>query len=122
MKKKWLKTALYLCTIYLCTMASATFVSTVGFTQYSSQNWANSPQNWQNSLNNWENNPQNWENSPQNWKNSPQNWENNPNNYGSINGIYDSDGNRIGYVVPKANGGVNYFNNNGARRAYQPGN
>jgi hypothetical protein len=108
--KTWLKTALY-----LFTTLSATFVCAVCFAQTSQQNWANSPQNWQN-------NPQNWDNSPQNWKNNPQNWQNNPNNFHSTNGIYDSDGRRIGYAVPKANGGVNYFNNDGSRRGYQSGN
>ncbi len=122
--KSWLKTALY-----LCTMLSVTFVCTVCFAQIydrnnspSSQNWANSPQNWRNSPDNWQNSSQNWENSSQNWKNSPQNWQNSANNYNNSNGIYDSYGNRTGYRVPSANGGVNYFNNDGSRRGYQPGN
>ena len=122
--KSWLKTALY-----LCTMLSVTFVCTVCFAQIydrnnspSSQNWANSPQNWRNSPDNWQNSSQNWENSSQNWKNNPQNWQNSANNYNNANGIYDSNGNRTGYRVPSANGGVNYCNNDGSRRGYQPGN
>ena len=122
--KSWLKTA-----VYLCTMLSVTFVCTVCFAQIydqnnspSSQNWANSPQNWRNNPDNWQNSSQNWQNSSQNWKNSPQNWQNSANNYNNANGIYDSSGNRIGYRVPSANGGVNYFNNDGSRRGYQPGN
>jgi hypothetical protein len=122
--KRALETALY-----LCTLASATFACTVCFGQIydqnntpSSQNWANSPQNWRNNPDNWQNSPQNWQNSSQNWKNSPQNWQNNGNNYNSTNGIYDRNGNRIGYGVPSANGGVNYFNNDGSRSGYQPGN
>ena len=122
--KRWLKTALY-----GCTMLPVTFVGTVGFAQIydqnnspSSQNWANSPQNWRNSPDNWQNSPQNWQNSSQNWKNSPQNWQNSANNYNNANGIFDSNGNRIGYGVPTANGGVNYFNNDGSRRGYKPGN
>ena len=124
-----LKTALS-----LCTMLSVTFMCTVCFAQIheqndasnpqnspSSQNWANSPQNWQNSPDNWENSPQNWQNSPDNWKNSPQNWQNSSSNYNSTNGIYDSSGNRTGYSVPTANGGINYFNNDGSPRRYQPG-
>jgi hypothetical protein len=122
--KSWLKTALH-----LCTMLSVTFVCTVCFAQIydqnnspSSQNWANSPQNWRNNPDNWQNSPQNWQNSSQNWKNSPQNWQNSGNNYNNANGIYDSNGNRIGYSVPSANGGINYFNNDGSRRGYKPGN
>jgi hypothetical protein len=118
-------------TLYLCTMLSATFVCTVCFAQTydrnnppsspSSQNWANSPQNWRNSPENWQNSSQNWDNSSQNWKNSPQNWQNSANNYYNANGIYDSNGNRTGYSVPSANGGINYFNNDGSRKGYQPG-
>jgi hypothetical protein len=114
--KIWLKTGLC-----VCTMLSATVVCTLCFAQRASQNWANRPQNWQNNPNNWQNNPQNWQNSPDNWQNNPQNWPNNLNNFSSTNGIYDGDGRRIGYGVPTANGGVNYFNNDGTRRAYQPG-
>jgi hypothetical protein len=121
--KNRLKTALY-----VCTMLSVTFVGAVCFAQTfdrnnspSSQNWANSPQNWQNSPNNWQNSSQNWENSSQNWKNNPQNWQNSANNYNNANGIYDSNGNRVGYGVPSANGGINYFNNDGSRRGYKPG-
>jgi hypothetical protein len=102
-------------------MASVTFVSTACFAQYSSQNWANSPQNWQNSPDNWQNSSQNWANSSQNWKNSPQNWQNNANNFDNSNGIYNGNGNRAGYIVPKANGGANYFDNAGRRFGYRPG-
>jgi hypothetical protein len=132
--KSWLKTAL--CS---CTMLCVTFVCTVCFAQNyipnkapnpqnspssqepSSESWANSPQNWQNSPDNWQNNSQNWQNSSQNWQNSPQNWQNSGDNYYSTNGIYDSSGNRTGYSVPTENGGINYFNNDGSRRGYQPG-
>lgn len=121
--KIWPKTILY-----FCTMQSMTFMCSVCFAQIydqrgspSLQNWANSPQNWRNSPDNWQNNPQNWANSPQNWKNNPQNWQNNANNYNSTNGIYDRNGNRLGYFVPKGDGAVNYFNNDGSRRSYQPG-
>lgn len=122
--KSPLKTALY-----LSTMLSATLVCTACFAQIydqnnspSSQNWANSPQNWRNSPDNWQNSPQNWQNRSDNWKNSPQNWQNSANNYNNANGIYDSNGNRIGYSVPTANGGINFFNNDGSRRGYKPGN
>jgi hypothetical protein len=125
--KSWLKTALYL----LCTMLSVTFARSISFAQIyeqnsaqnspSSQNWANSPQNWRNSPDNWENSSQNWQNNSQNWQNSPQNWQNSSDNFNSTNGIYDRNGNRIGYSVPTPNGGINYFNNDGSRRGYQPG-
>ena len=111
--KSWQRSALS-----FGTLASAALVCTACFAQ---QNWETSPQNWRNSPDNWQNNSQNWENSSQNWKNNPQNWQNNPGNFNSSNGIYDSNGNRIGYSVPKANGGVNYFNNDGSRRGYAPG-
>src|SRR5580700_9890249 len=104
--------------LYLWTMLSVTVMCTVCF----AQNWANGPQNWRNSPDNWQNSSQNWENSSQNWKNNPQNWQNSANNYNNANGIYESNGNRTGYRVPSANGGVNYFNNDGSRRGYQPGN
>jgi len=122
--KSWFRTALC-----LCTMLSVTFVCTFCFAQTydrnnspSSQNWANAPQNWRNSPDNWQNSSQNWQNSSQNWKNSSQNWQNSANQYDNTNGIYDSNGNRTGYSVPTANGGINYFNNDGSRRGYRPGN
>jgi hypothetical protein len=115
-------------TLRLSAMLSVIFACSAGFAQIfnqrnspSSQNWANSPQNWQNNPDNWQNSSQNWDNSSQNWKNSPQNWDNSANNYDSTNGIYDRQGNRIGYAVPGPNGNMNYFNNDGTRRAYQPG-
>jgi predicted PurR-regulated permease PerM len=128
--KTWSKT-----TLYLWTALSVTAVCTLCFAQTydqsssqspqnnspGAQNWANSLQNWKNSPDNWQNSSQNWQNSSQNWQNSPGNWQNSGNNYYNTNGIYDSNGNRIGYSVPSANGGVNYFNNNGSRRGYQPG-
>jgi hypothetical protein len=119
---------------YMCTLLSATFACTVCFAQTydqnnaprpqnspGAQNWANSPQNWRNSPDNWRNSSQNYQNSSQDWQNSPQNWKNNSNNYNSTNGIYDSNGDRTGYSVPSASGGINYFNADGSRRGYQPG-
>ena len=120
--------------LYLCTVLSTSLVCAVCFAQTydrnsasnsqsspSSQNWTNSQQNWQNSPQNWANSPQNWQNSSQDWQNSPQNWQNSNNNYNNANGIYDSRGDRTGYSVPTANGGVNYYNNDGTRQGYQPG-
>jgi hypothetical protein len=121
--KSWRKIVLYsgtvLPVIFACSMGCAqTYLQNAS---PSSQNWANSPQNWRNNPDNWQNSPQNYQNSAQDWKNSPQNWQNSANNYNSSNGIYDSAGNRVGYSVPTANGGMNYFNNDGSRRGYQPG-
>ena len=124
MWRKTGKTAL----LYSCTLLPLIFGGGASFAQTytqptspSSQNWANSPQNWKNNPDNWANSPQNYQNNSQNWKNSPQNWQNSASNYNSTNGIYDSAGNRVGYGVPTANGGVNYFNNDGSRRGYQSG-
>ena len=62
-----------------------------------------------------------WENSPNNWKNSPNNWENSPNNSSGNNGtVRNSDGSSAGYAVPKADGGVNIYDNNGNRTGYIP--
>jgi hypothetical protein len=120
--------------MYLCTVLSASFVCAVCFAQTydqnpapnpqsspSSQNWTNSQQNWTNSPQNWSNSPQNWQNTSQDWQNSPQNWQNSNNNYNNANGIYDSHGDRTGYSVPTANGGITYYNNDGSRQGYQPG-
>jgi hypothetical protein len=112
-------------------MASATGLSGACFAQTylenppgaplspSSQNWANSLQNWNNNPNNWQNSSANFQNTPQDWRNSPQNWDNSAQNYNNKNGIYDRNGNRIGYSVPRADGGVNFFDNNGRRFGYQ---
>ena len=81
----------------------------------------NSPNNWRNSPNNWNNSSDNWNNSPNNWRNSPNNWNNSPYNMNSRNGLYDGDGNRTGYAVRRPDGGVNFFDNQGRRRGYTPG-
>ena len=86
----------------------------------SSQNWENSLQNWKNNPNNWQNSSANFQNRSQDWRNSPQNWENSAQNYNNKNGIYDRNGNRIGYSVPRADGsGVNFFDNSGRLIGYQ---
>ena len=100
----WSKAALW-----SCILVSAMLATGVSFAQ-----------SWQNSPNNWQNSPNNWQNSPNNWRNSPNNWNNSPNNFNSRNGIYDNDGNRTGYAVPRADGsGVNIFNDDGGRLGYQ---
>jgi hypothetical protein len=77
-------------------------------------------QDWNSSPNNWDNSPNNWENSPNNWNNSPNNWNNSPNNFGNERIIRDVDGSVKGYAVPKANGGVNFYDNQGTRKGYLP--
>ncbi len=42
-----------------------------------------------------------WENSPYNYNNSPLNYQNSPLNTNSKNGVYDNNGNRIGYSPSK---------------------
>ena len=77
-------------------------------------------EDWNSSPNNWNNSPSNWENSQSNWNNSPNNWSNSPNNFGNTRIIRDNNGNAQGYAVPKADGGVNLFNQNGTRKGYMP--
>jgi hypothetical protein len=50
------------------------------------------------------------------------NFNNSPNNFGSINGVYDTRGNRVGYEVPAPSGVINYFDNIGNRIGYKPKN
>src|SRR5580658_955767 len=99
-------------TLNLCTLLSVAFVRTACFAQTYDQNRVPGAQNSPSSQN-WANSQQNWKNNPNNWKNSPQNWDNSGSNYNNANGIYDSNGNRAGYKVPSADGGINYFNNDG---------
>ncbi len=61
-----------------------------------------------------------WENSPLNYNNSPLNYNNSPLNYNSTNGVYDNNGNRIGYETQSPTGVTNVFDNNGNRIGYSP--
>lgn len=83
------------------------------YTEAQVTNWESSPLNYQNS-------PTNYENSPLNYQNSPMNYQNSPMNYGATNGIYNSQGNRVGYEVQAPNGVTNYFDNSGNRIGYSP--
>jgi len=38
----------------------------------------------------------------------------------SDRGIYDNEGNRSGYAIPRPDGGVSVFDNNGNRTGYVP--
>jgi hypothetical protein len=60
----------------------------------------------------------NWDNSSLNWDNNSLNWDNNSNNWDSNRIIRNPDGNATGYAVPKADGGINYFNLDGVREGY----
>jgi hypothetical protein len=69
---------------------------------------------------NWENSGKNHENTAQKWDNSPKNWDNDPRNRDSTRILYDNQGRPMGYLVPKGNGGANYFDLSGHRRGYLP--
>jgi predicted PurR-regulated permease PerM len=101
MHPKQFTLAILLCTVTVASKAQQTY------------NWNDSPQNWQNSQ-------QNWNNSSNNWNNSPSNWNNSPNNYNSTNGVFDNQGNRIGYETKSPEGVTNIFDNNGNRLGYLP--
>ena len=75
--------------------------------------------NWENNPMNYENSQLNYENSSMNYNNSPMNYENSPMNYNSDRIVRDNSGHAIGYEVPKSDGGVNYFDMQGHRQAYQ---
>lgn len=62
----------------------------------------------------------NWNDSPNNFQNSPNNWQNSANNFSANNGVYDNQGNRIGYEVRAPSGVTNVFDNNGDRIGYVP--
>ena len=96
-------------------ITAATVVGFVLTTHAQAQvtNWNNSPYNWNNSADNWNNSANNWQNSPNNWNNSPYNWN-------STNGIYDNQGNRIGYETQSPTGVTNVYDNNGNRIGYSP--
>jgi hypothetical protein len=82
--------------------------------------WFVPPPNYNSSPLNYENSGLNYENFPLNYKNSPLNYENSPMRYGNTRIIRDNSGNPLGYEVPKAGGGANYFDFNGNRIGYKP--
>ena len=67
---------------------------------------------------NWNDSPLNWQNSPQNWNNSSSNWNNSPNNWS--NGVYDNQGNRMGYQTRTPDGVTNIYDNQGNRLGFVP--
>jgi hypothetical protein len=76
---------------------------------------------WDSSPHNWKNNESNWENNSSNWKNNPHNWDNSPHKYNNDRIIRDNQGRAKGYAVPKDDGGANYYDLDGNRQGYKPG-
>jgi hypothetical protein len=74
--------------------------------------------NYNDSIYNYKNSPYNYANSPYNYENSPYNYKNSQFNYNSPNGVYDRNGNRIGYKTRTDEGVTNYFDNRGDRKGY----
>jgi sortase (surface protein transpeptidase) len=75
--------------------------------------------NWNTSTYNYKNSKDNYENSEYNYKNSPDNWSNSQYNP-ERKSICNEEGQAIGYVVPKDDGGTNIFNNEGKRIGFTP--
>jgi hypothetical protein len=76
-------------------------------------NMDNSPYNMKNSVNNMDNSSRNMQNSPYNMDNSRYNAD-------AKNGVYDNNGNRVGYKVLEKSGVTNIYDNNGNRIGYSP--
>ena len=76
--------------------------------------------NFNNSIMNFNNSASNFNNSPMNFNNSPSNFNNSPMNFNATNGVYDPNGNRIGYTTVSPQGIVNIFSNDGNRMGYVP--
>jgi hypothetical protein len=73
---------------------------------------------WENNPLNYKNSSYNYENSQYNYKNSQYNWENSSYNMDSKTGVYNDQGNRIGYQVQNNQGTRNIYDNNGNRIGY----
>ena len=86
---------------------------------YIDKAWAQ-PLNYNDSPLNYKNSELNYNNSPMNYQNSPLNYQNSPLNYNATNGVYDNNGNRVGYETKSSEGVRNYFDNNGNRVGYSP--
>ena len=82
---------------------------------------ASAQTDWDSSPHNWKNSESNWENNSSNWKNSPDNWENSPHKHNNDRIIRDNEGKATGYAVPKDDGGTNYYDFEGNRKGYTPG-
>jgi hypothetical protein len=107
--KEWI---MGLVTGLLVAIAILSFMALIATKACAQTSWEDNPLNYKNSL-------YNYDNSPSNYKNNPSNWENSPYNMNSKNGIYNNEGNRIGYEVPSSQGARNIYDNNGNRVGYQ---
>jgi len=96
----------------LVSVAILSFMALIATKACAQTSWENNPLNYKNS-------PYNFDNSQYNYKNSQYNWENSPYNLDSKNGIYNNEGNRIGYEVRNSQGTRNIHDNNGNRVGYQ---
>ena len=70
---------------------------------YIDKAWAQ-PLNYNDSPLNYKNSELNYNNSPLNYQNSPLNYQNSPLNYNATNGVYDNNGNRVGYETKSSEG------------------
>lgn len=68
---------------------------------------------------NYDASPYKWENSTNNYRNSPYHPDNDEYGPSVGNGVYDGDGNLIGYTR-STDSGVNVFDEDGERRLYIP--
>jgi hypothetical protein len=68
----------------------------------------------------WENNPTNFDNTSSAWENNPTNYDNSPDRWGNERILRSPAGEPQGYVVPREDGGYNYFDFTGTRRGYLP--
>lgn len=68
----------------------------------------------------WANSELTLQNNSMDWNNSPFNWNNTYVNPYAKNGVYDNDGNRIGYERKNEYGTTNIFDNEGNRVGYKP--
>jgi hypothetical protein len=96
----------------LISVAILSFMALIATRACAQTSWENNPLNYKNS-------PYNYDNSQYNYKNSQYNWENSPYNLDSKSGIYNNEGNRIGYEVQNSQGTRNIYDNNGNRVGYQ---
>ena len=96
----------------LVSVAILSFMALIATKACAQTSWENNPLNYKNS-------PYNFDNSQYNYKNSQYNWENSPYNLDSKSGIYNNEGNRIGYEVRNSQGTRNIYDNNGNRIGYQ---
>jgi hypothetical protein len=97
---------LILCALSLC-------FSIDGVNAESAFDWPSSPYTWANS-------PNNPANSPYALGNSPYALENSPNSVNPSNGVFDGEGNRVGYYVSNGQGSTNVFDSDGNRQFYVP--